>query len=343
MDYKKFADNLKSGNLSNVYLLFGEQAYLLRFYLNQLISTVLNEQFKSLNFTKFSNGFEYEKVLDIVETYPVFDEKRIVLCENTGKFKKEKKDEKGEKNPDSENKVSEILEIIKQVPKSTILIFVESSVNKTKKEYKEIDKLGGCVEFGNLDAVDLKRWIAKQFKSAGRDIADNAVVRLTEYCSGNMDELSNEINKLINLVEEGEQVERKHIESITTRTIKTVVFDLTDALGGKNINKAMSVLEDMISLNEPIQKIFIMLSGHFRKLEKIRSMLDEGIAKSEIFTLVGIKNSFYGDKLIAQARRFSCEQLKKCVTDFSKCDHYIKTGKMKDRIAIELIFASLSK
>lgn len=347
MDYKKFSGNLKIGEVKNVYLFYGEQPYLLRFYLNQLIETILNEQFKSFNVTKFSDGFDYEKILDIVETYPVFDEKRIVICENTGKFKPDKK-KKGEEAQDKatdkkKNTLTEkgVAELIEQVPETTILVFVESNVNRTRKEFKLIDKLDGCVEFASLQPGDLKKWISKQVKVTGRTISIEAIDELIKYCSTDMDELSNEINKLISFVGEGEAIERGHIEMITTKTIKTVVFDLTDAIGDKNINKAISVLENIISLNEPVQKIFIMLANHLRHLEKIRNMLDDGKSKSDILSTLGIKSGYYGDKLISQSRRFSAKQLKKAVTDCSRYDYDIKTGNLKDRMAVELVLASL--
>lgn len=81
-----------------------------------------------------------------------------------------------------------------------------------------------------------------------------------------MQDLINEIRKQIEYAGENGIITKESIDLLAVKQMESVIFDLTDNLGKKNIKEAMVVLYNLLYAKEPIQKILITLYNHFKKL-----------------------------------------------------------------------------
>lgn len=81
-----------------------------------------------------------------------------------------------------------------------------------------------------------------------------------------MQDLINEIRKQIEYVGAGGIITIQSINLLTVKQMESVIFDLTDTLGKKDIKQAILVLKNLLYAKEPIQKILITLYNHFKKL-----------------------------------------------------------------------------
>lgn len=69
-----------------------------------------------------------------------------------------------------------------------------------------------------------------------------------------MQELINEIRKLIEYTGENGTITSREINLLSTKQIQAIIFDLTDSLGKKDIAQSLKVLKGLIASKEPIQK-----------------------------------------------------------------------------------------
>ena len=142
---KNLQEDIKTGNFKNVYLLFGEEAYLKIQYKEKLIHA-LNSDDDTMNFSKYEGkGIEVREMIDLCETMPFFAEHRIVLVENSGFFK---------------NKCDELADYMKELPDYLRIIFVEEEVDRRNRMYKAVKSCGRIVEFAKQDEKTLMRWAA---------------------------------------------------------------------------------------------------------------------------------------------------------------------------------------
>ena len=74
-----------------------------------------------------------------------------------------------------------------------------------------------------------------------------------------MQDLINEIRKQIEYAGENGTITKESIDLLAVKQMESVIFDLTDSLGKKNIKEAMIVLNNLLYAKEPIQKILITL------------------------------------------------------------------------------------
>ena len=59
-----------------------------------------------------------------------------------------------------------------------------------------------------------------------------------------MQELINEIRKLIEYAGENGTIQKEDIDSLCIKKLESVIFDLTDSLGKRNIKLALNVLHN---------------------------------------------------------------------------------------------------
>jgi DNA polymerase-3 subunit delta len=87
--------------------------------------------------------------------------------------------------------------------------------------------------------------------------------------------------------------------------------------------------------------IFGMVVRQFRLLVQTREILDEGGGKADMMQRL-TKSAYLGDKLIAQARKFSLDDLKRIYHKLLDIDEAHKTSQMPGELALEMLVTALA-
>ena len=151
-----------------------------------------------------------------------------------------------------------------------------------------------------------------------------------------MQDLINEIRKLIEYAGENGKIEKEDVDKLCIKKLESVIFDLTDNLGKKDIKKALEVLRNLIFEKEPLQKILITLYNHFKKiyLTKIALKYNKDIIES-----LNLKpnQTFLVSKYSTQARFFKEEELKNILLEFIDLDYKSKNGMIDINVGLESV------
>ena len=110
---KTIDEQIRTGQFSNIYLLYGQENYLKQQYKNKL-KQALAAPDDTMN-TAYCEGSKINPlaVIDLAETMPFFAERRLILIEDSGFFK---------------SGCDPLAEYLPKVPSSTIFIFTENEV-----------------------------------------------------------------------------------------------------------------------------------------------------------------------------------------------------------------------
>lgn len=131
-------------------------------------------------------------------------------------------------------------------------------------------------------------------------------------------------------------IKKEDIDKLAIKKIESIIFDLTDNLGKKEIAEALIVLKNLIYAKEPIQKILITLYNHFKKiyLTKLAIRYNKDIATS-----IGLKANqlFLANKYKMQAKYFSEKELKDILQELRDLDYNYKNGIIDLQIGLESI------
>ena len=345
---------IKNNEIGNLYLFYGPEEYLKRNYTEYIEKILLPEESRLFNKVVLDGKTTAAAIIDHCETLPAFSDRRVVVVKNSGFFKGKKgaagesdggkrrksaggKDGKGGKS----SREDELADFLEDVPEHTCLIFIESEIDKRIKYIDIIKKHGLIVEFARKRPEELAGWAVRRAKALGYAMAMNTAAQLVEYCEDGMDSLLNEITKLCGYAGDRKEIVLSDIESVCTKSVKSRVFDLTDAIAARQTAKAMMLLNDMAVLKEPMPKVMFMIARQFRQLLQVKLLLGEGMSTSGITSFLKL-SPYISGKIIRQARSFSVNKLETAIAKGLELDLAVKTGEMKDRTAVELLIASMS-
>lgn len=325
---KTIDNDIKDGRIKRAYLLYGEERYLIRQYRDKLKKAIVTED-DTMNFSSFEGTeINQKEIIDLAETLPFFAEKRLIIMEDTGLFKKGGED---------------LAEYLPGAPESTFFVFVEEEVDKRSKMYKAIGKSEGtAIEFLQQSDDTLARWVGGRIKKEGKGMTQAAYNLFIAKTGSDMENIDKELEKLLCYCLEKDTIEEADVEAITTEQIQSKVFDMVDAISNHKQKMALDLYYDLLALKEPAMRIMFLITRQFQMLMIVKSMSNKGFGNKDIASKAGCPE-WAVKKYQAQGRGYSLEQLKKAVNDGVSYEEAVKTGQMNDQLAVELFIMQYSK
>lgn len=316
---KRIDEDIKNKTFQKVYLLFGEENYLKRQYKMKLKKALVLED-DSMNY-RYQEGkdISQKEIIDLAETLPFFADRRLILLENTGFFK---------------NSSEDIAEYMKQIPETTVFVFVEEEIDKRSKMYKAVQKSGSAIEFVRQSNDILQRWILSRVKKEKKNITNAAMQMFLTKTGDDMENIDSELEKLFSYTLLNDTIDIKDVEAICTGQITNHIFDMVNAISEQNQKKALQLYFDLLALKEPPMRILFLILRQFHILLLIKDLKTKGKDQKEIASKVKIPE-FAVRRNLAQVREFSFEQLQAALEDGLHAETDIKTGIMSEQLAVE--------
>lgn len=324
---KMLTEDIKNGHFKTVYLLCGEEAYLRNQYKNRLTRALCDPD-DSMNVSRFEGkNIVPAEIISLADTLPFFAERRVILIEDSGFFK---------------NKCDELADYLPKLPDTTCMLFVETEVDKRNPLYKAVQKQGRVTEFQTQDERTLKKWILGMLKKENRSITE-ATLQLFLECTGtDMENISMELQKLLSYTEGRDVITSRDVKEICTVQITGQIFEMIRALAEKNQKKALNLYYDLLSLKEPPMRILFLIARQFNQLLQVKSLSSKGYDKAAIASRAKLA-PFVAGRCMTQARSFTTEQLKTAVQDCVQAEEDVKTGRIADTLAVELLILKYSR
>lgn len=317
---KSLIEDLKTGQLKRVYLLYGEEAYLKKQYRDKLRNALIQPD-DTMNYAYYEGkDVNVREVIDLAETLPFFAERRLITLENTGWFK---------------NASAEFAEYLKEMPETTSMIFVESEVDKRGKLYKALQSVGRAVELSKQDEGTLIRWIAADVKKEQKQITERTVRHFLNKVGTDMENIQKELEKLFCYTLDKDVITVEDVEAICTTQITNQIFDMVHAVAAKRQKQALDYYYDLLALKEPPMRILFLLTRQFKQLLEVKEMAGKGYAKNEIASKVGL-HPFVVGKYQEQAKSFSAKELRTILEESVELEESVKTGNLTDTLGVEL-------
>ena len=323
---KNIQADIKSGNFKQAYLLYGEEAYLKQQYKHNL-EKALNPDGDTMNFSHYEGkGIDVKQLIDLCETMPFFADRRVVLLEDTGFFK---------------NKSEELADYMKELPDYLCMVFVETEVDKRNRMYKAVKDCGTIAEFARQDEKTLMRWAAGILGKAGKKITQRDMELLLTKTGTDMGNLRMELEKLICYTEGRDVVTAEDIEEICTTQTTNRIFDMVRAVTEKNQKRALDLYYDLLTLKEPPMRILFLLAKQYRQLLQVKQFAEAGLTQPEMASKLGVP-SFAVRNIASCARAYTISELEQAVKDFVDAEESVKTGRLEDKLSVELLIIKYS-
>lgn len=329
MEQKRLKAELARGELRNIYLLFGDERFLVQYY-----AAAIENAIGGYNKDVFDGAVAVAEIIMAAETLPfdsVFSAKRLIFVCDSKLFASGRKAES-----------EEMAKYLPKIPLDTIIIFIETEVDRRTRIFKKTVELGGAMECISLSPQDLTKWLIHLAKEKNRKMEAYTADFLIRTCGSNMSNLANEADKLFNFCGEEKEIFPQDIEEICTQTLESRIFDLTKATGTGRVGDALKIYRDMLILKESPIMILTMIIRQLRIILLCKCHSDKNTPKFQIAKNLNIRD-FVVAEALNHARRFTTQELISGLTLCQDTDLNIKTGLISQEIGVELLIIKISK
>ena len=340
-------------SLSNVYLFYGEESYKKRIYRDSLKKAVIGDN--EMNYSYFEgNSINFANVYDSVVTLPFFAEKRLVVVENSGKFKG-----KGAKGSDSGQESAQgsvednapeagssaddmLLKILEALPETTCLAFFEESVAKNKKAFKRIKEKGQVIECAPDAKEDVVAWMAKGFAKAGKKIRRSTILLIIDRVGVDYDRLRMEYEKIIGYTGSRPEVTDDDVCAVTLADIESRIFDMLEAMSRRDVKKVLEKYADLLANQESPFYILAMMRIQFRTLLETAELRNKGYSTGDVARLLKKRDFIIRNAENCLHAGLKMKDVRAILEEISDTDRRIKMGEITDRIGVETLLVRIS-
>lgn len=310
----------------NLFLITGDDLFERENNLNK-IKDGFGDLMKGINFVVIDKD-NIDNLLNEVNTFPFGFSKKLIIINIVSKASAD--EETSTKNdwftPELSAAMLDSLDV-------NTIVFVGDFQSRSKV-YKFVSQNGKCIECSKpKNKRDITPWVMQIVKNEGKNISNENANYLIQVCGADKLMLYNELQKLVDYVGDKDEIEKADIEKVGIRTLETIIFDLTDYLGARNISKALICLDELLKMKEPLQKILIMIARHFKSLLLTKICVNDGKNLAEE---LNTKFPFILNKYKEQSKKFSLDELNSILINLANLDADSKVGKIDLKTGLEL-------
>lgn len=319
-----------------VYLLHGNDEFALRSFLDEKLKAKMGESSEAtMDITNLDGRTKsLESIQAETHTVPFLSKRRMVVLNHPLSLAKGKTNQ------------NKFLDLLASVPPSTALVLIEDRILDNKHWLLSWTKNNPDQAWSQLFTLPkggaMNHWIMDQALSLGGEFTSSAAQLLASYIDENPRLAKSEIIKLLTYVDHKRAVTEDDVRMLVADVRQGDVFEMVDAIGYGNGEKALEMLRRLLEEGEALP-LFGMIVRQFRLLIQVRELLDEnpGYSSEEIASEIGV-HPYPIKKITPQAGLFTLPQLKGIFHQLSEVDQAIKTGQLEDKLALDLLIASLT-
>lgn len=336
--YRPLVKELAGGQIRPVYLFYGDESFLLESCWLKIRQLCLDEASADLDSVSYKldgygNRLDIKSFAMQLRTPPFLSEKRLILIQRSGLF--------ASKSAMNDEQFTDLTEALKAIPDSSCVVFWEDKFDgRVKRNQTLIEEVGGLVvQFAKQDANTLLNWVRAWLQRERLEIELQACESLVDRCESDMRSLTQELSKLKQYCHYKNRVriDLTLVNLICRPDMRGSIFDLTDAISKGDSAEALRLLHLLWSNKEPSQIILTMLARHFKQL-----LCAHEWAQSELVKGLSVQ-PFVAKRLKEQQGRFTVSMLESLYDACYQADYGIKTGKMDDNLALEILLAQAGR
>lgn len=333
------------------YIFHGEDEFSRSEQIKKFRAQLGDPQFADLNITQFDGRkLALSELTHACDAVPFLSDKRLVIVEGLlarlEPRRKKSDDDTSEEievetNPDL---AKELVAYLPRLPETTRLVFVEAKTlakNNPVLKYAASDARAHVKEFSAPDARALPKWIDARVKQKGGVIEAEAVGELAAHLGNDLRLLDNEIEKLLTYRAQ-QPIRAEDVRALVASVTESSVFDLVDALGRREAERALRLLHDQLAHNAAPVYLLTMITRQFRLLLQWRDLAERGMSFDQVTAQLKL-HPFVARKTAEQARNFTLPQLEAIYQKLLDVDIAIKTGRSEPMLALDLLVVELTR
>ena len=321
--YEELHAAVKSGEVENVYIFFGEETYLMQQAVNELQSLLVPAGFEEFNYHRLTGkGVTVQELTEAAEAMPMMAEHTLITVTDMDIFKLD------------ESQRTALTALLEDFPEYCTMVFLYRQVpykkdGKMKKLTAALAEHAREIEFAQQGQQKLQRWVRKRFAAAGKDIDDAAIDHLLFTCGSLMDGLVPEIAKIAAYTK-GQRVTKTDIDAVADPVLDARIFDMTNAVTARDYDRAAEVLAELLRMQEEPIAILAALGKELRRLYTARLAIDGGKDRIWLKDLWRMSSDYPAKLLLQSAKNVRRSWCRNAVERCQTLDRRMKSERNMD-------------
>jgi DNA polymerase III subunit delta len=235
-----------------------------------------------------------------------------------------------------------IVDYLKDPSPGSDLILLGKKLGARERLLSAVKNSGEIHTFDQPKGKALIRWLVGHAKKMDLDLPEDVAEDLVNRCSGDKMRLLQETEKLV-LYVDNRTATHDDVAALCPAVVQSNIFAFVDSLAAGQRDKALALLEDLISTGEPPLRLTFMIRRQFQLVARARALLDRGTPRKELSSRLKVP-PFVARKLEEQVNKLDEQDLERALTRIQDLEGGLKGGSdLSDELQVEMIVLDLSE
>lgn len=336
MNVSELKTKIKSGDIGGAYIFAGEEDYLKKYYLSEIVNICCpDEAFSLFNRVTFDGAdIDLSEIAEAVKAPPMMSDSKLIEWKYPDLDKMKESDKKT---------LISIAESLSDYPYITLVLFSDidgfdpGTVKRPSKNAKLFSKVFNLVNFEKSTDAQLISWLKRHFDAEGIRTDADTLSALIFRSGHSMSILSSEVKKLSAYAKTNTlpAITKKEVDFVASATLECDAFALSGAITDKNREKAFLALSDMAMRRIDAGAVLATLARSFGELVTVALLLEEGKDAKDIEGILGW-NQYKIKICINSAKKWGLAKLSAATARLRELDAESKSGGISGYKAVEI-------
>jgi DNA polymerase III subunit delta len=324
----------RSGRLSSIYLVAGEERLLRDRVVEELRKAALGRGMPDFNEDKFTAGeVGVETVIAAARTVPLMANRRFVLVRAAERWDASEAASPSDAVADYASTPSD----------STCLVIVASKVDLRRKLAQLARRQGFLVPCDPIESRALPGWIVSRFNAKGHSI-DRGVAELLAALTGpDLSSVDDAIERLSLYAGAGQPIDERLVGVCVARVRTADTWALVDAVGARDLARALRTLADAYDPRERGLPLLGALAWSMRQLARAQAAVVAGRSPDEAVRQAGVFQPGRARELAAKLRSVTPKEVERWMLVLAETDLALKSSRRPADAILEEMLTRLCR
>ncbi len=220
---------------------------------------------------------------------------------------------------------------------NSYLVFVcnSDSIDSRKKIVNLIKKYG-IVKKIEVNDNYLNDYVNNYLKDNGYKINNGDVVYFINRVGNNINNVTNELDKLMLYKINDKIINRNDIDLLTVENIDDSIYDLVNCILKNDNEKAIKLYNNFINNGMDVNQIVAIIAAQIRLLYQVKRLYNSGKSNDEIAKILEFKSIYRVKYLLSDSYYYSESDLVKYLSKLADIDNAIKTSNGDGNMLMQL-------
>lgn len=304
---RQIVNTIQKGDVKPIYFLMGEEPYYIDKISDYIADNLLPEEEKGFNqITMYGRDTTIDEIVGNAKRYPMMAERQVLIVKEA---------------QDLVRTIEKLTDYAENPQPTTTLVvcYKYKKIDKRKKLYKAVSKVGVIFDSKRLYENQVSDWIQKTLKARGYSISPKASQMLVEFLGIDLGKIDNELQKLQLISPKGTMITPELIEENIGISKDFNNFELRKAIGMKDSLKAHRIV-NYFSQNpkdNPIVVTVSLLFSYFSQLLQYHGLSDK--SKGNVAKHLKVNPYFVSDYALA-AKNYPMKKVSHAISLIQETD-----------------------